>query len=54
MNEDGYVNKRYILSFIGVFFLLLLFILAFFYFNIYIALIIFGVIILCSCLYLIG
>ena len=54
MNEDGYVNKRYILSFIGVFFLLLLFILAFFYFNIYIALIIFGVIIFCSCLYLIG
>lgn len=54
MNEDGYVNKRYILSFIGVFFLLLLFILAFFYFNIYIALIIFGVIIFCTCLYLIG
>ena len=44
-DEYGYVNKKYIISFIAVFILLLLFLLVFFYFNL-ILVIILGVIIL--------
>jgi len=54
MNEEGYVNKRFIFSFIGVFLLLLLFLLIFFYFNIYLVFLVLGIIVIFSIIYLVG
>lgn len=54
MGEDGYVNKKYIFSFIAIFCLLLLFLLVFFYFNLYLVLLVVGVIIICIIIYIIN
>ena len=50
-DEYGYVNKRYILSFISIFCLLLLFLLVFFYFNIYLVLVLVAIILVCVVIY---
>lgn len=47
MNDYGYIGKRYILSFILIFGLLLLFLFVFFYFNIYLVIVTLSVIFIC-------
>ena len=50
-DEYGYVDKKYILSFISIFCLLVLFLLIFFYFNLYLVLLLVGIIFVCIIIY---
>ena len=53
MNDVGYINKRYLFSFIAIFCLLLLFLIIFFYFNIILVLILIAIILISSIVYFI-
>ena len=50
-DEYGFVNRKYILSFISIFCLLLLFLLIFFYFNIYLVILLLVIIVICVVIY---
>ena len=50
-DEYGYVNIRYLLSFIAIFCLLVLFLLVFFYFNIYLVVLLLVIITVCIIIY---